>query len=168
MVRERDLPSRRQFSILTSAWCVHQMFAEGMDLLPGSVPWGLSLPWLGFCYNIGHMELFQAGSYFLLAWGSLRAVSPPPWWVPERGCLPCGLGDRVSDLLEATVFKEGGFSQEEKGPQVTSRSLLILPFGRRHSRMGLLGPRATRQLKESPLWIFQARNSSADFCPQSV
>ena len=59
----------------------------------------------------------------MLAWRSLHAVSPPPWWVPERGCLPSGLRDRVSDLLEATVFKEGGFSWEEKGPQVTSRSL---------------------------------------------
>ena len=48
VVRERDLPSRRQFSILTSAWCVHQMFAEGMDLLPGSVPLGTELALAGF------------------------------------------------------------------------------------------------------------------------
>lgn len=90
------------------------MFAEGMDLLPGSRP-VTELALAGFLLEYWSYELFQAESY-LLAWGSLSAVSPPSWWVPERGCLPCGLGDRVSDLLAATVFKEGA-SQEEKGPR---------------------------------------------------
>lgn len=73
------------------------------------------------------MELFQAGSYSLLSWeGGDPAVSLPSWYVPGGGCLLSGLRDSVSDLLEVTVFKEGGFSLWiEATPSVLQKPLDI-------------------------------------------
>lgn len=51
----------------------------------------------------------------LLAAIEVPTVSSPSWSVPGGGLLLSGFGDCVSDLLESTVFKEGGFPMWVEG-----------------------------------------------------